>query len=272
MTYNLNDVIAEAADRAIDSDRIKYPHLFTTQSISDEAIREHQAKLSAGLKSVEHPYQYLGELAKSINKVVRLEETKYSPVSGQFRIVPNRKLKVAGWLNPKKAKIPPVTTVEPDMWMDTTTGELYNKKSARENGIRLPMAKSVSERMLDTVGRIQQCAPSEREFVTYVLKMRNRRGGLVVDLDNVIELWIDHRYPDIRSTDKSRKRKRLAAILEKRRIMINSQTLARDLQILGNPTKQEIIEESARTYNVLPILGALGRSVPAWVETLRVCG
>jgi hypothetical protein len=33
--------------------------------------------------------------------------------------------------------------------------------------------------------------------------------------------------------------------------MVNSQTLASDLQILGNPTKQEIIEESARVFEVL---------------------
>ncbi len=66
--------------------------------------------------------------------------------------------------------------------MDSGTGEILTKKSARENNIRIPMVKSISERMLDTICRIQQCAPSEREFVTYILKMHNRRGGLVVDL------------------------------------------------------------------------------------------
>jgi hypothetical protein len=73
----------------------------------------------------------------------------------------------------------------------------------------------------------------------------------VVDLDKVISLWISHTQPASNATNKSRVRRRLAAILEKRRIMVNSQTLASDLQVLGNPTKQEIIEESARVYEVL---------------------
>jgi hypothetical protein len=145
--------------------------------------------------------------------------------------------------------------------MDSGTGEILTKKSARENNIRIPMVKSISERMLDTICRIQQCAPSEREFVTYILKMRNRRGGLVVDLGTAIDLWIAHQHPDIRSSDKARKRKRLAETLEKRRIMVNSQTLTSDLQVLGNPTKQEIIEESARVFEVLKPLGHAALSV-----------
>jgi hypothetical protein len=251
MTYNLNSVIAEAADRAIDPDRLKYPNLFNTRKISSEEINRHQALYGAGVKSIEHPYQFLGQLAASLSKIIHIDAPKYIPVTGQYRVVPKSKLKIAGWFHEKGFSRSVVSTVEPDMWLDTTTGELITKKVARESGIRIPMAKSVSERMLDTICRILQCAPSEREFVTYVLKMRNRRGGLVVDLDTVVDLWISHQYPEMRSTDKSRKRRRLAAILEKRRIMVNSQTLASDLQVLGNPTKQEIIEESARVFEVL---------------------
>ncbi|WOD15950.1 hypothetical protein [Paraburkholderia kirstenboschensis] len=251
MTYNLNDAIAEAADRAIDPDRIQYPHLFVIRIITNEEIREHQATYSTSANTIEHPYQYLGRLAASIKKVVPIEEARYIPVSGQFKGVSRTKLKVAGWFSVKGFRRSTVTTVEADTWLDTSTGEILTKKSARENGIRIPMAKSISERMLDTIGRIQRCAPGEREFVTYVLKMRNRRGGLVVDLDTVIEFWIAHKYPGIRSTDKSRKRRRLGAVLEDRRVMANSQTLASDLQVLGNPTKQEIIEESARVFEVI---------------------
>jgi len=251
MTYKLDDAIAEAADRAIDPDRIKYPHLFVTRKITDAEINEHQATFSQVLNTVGNPYQYFGRLADSVKKVIVLDDPRYVPISGTFRGIPKTKLKVAGWLHTKRFHRQTVTTVEPDTWVDTSTGEVLTKQSARENNVRIPMAKSVSERMLDTIARIQQCAPSEREFVTYVLKMRNRRGGLVVDLNAVLDLWIAHKYPDIRSADKSRKKRRLLAVLENRRIMINSQTLASDLQVLGNPTRQEIIEESARVFEVL---------------------
>ncbi|SFU26697.1 hypothetical protein [Paraburkholderia aspalathi] len=260
MTYNLNSVIAEAADRAIDPDRLKYPNLFNTRKISSEEINRHQALYGSGAKTIEHPYQFLGRLAASVNKIIHIDAPKYIPVAGQYRVVPKSKLKIAGWFHEKGFSRSAVTTVEPDMWLDTTTGELITKKVARESGIRIPMAKSVSERMLDTICRVQQCTPSEREFVTYVLKMRNRRGGLIVDLDTVIDFWISNKYPEMRSTDKSRKRRRLAAVLEKRRIMVNSQTLASDLQVLGNPTKQEIIEESARVFEVLKPRAKVGHN------------
>ncbi|MCE4541394.1 MULTISPECIES: hypothetical protein [unclassified Caballeronia] len=251
MTYNLDHVIAEAAANAIDPDRINYPHLFKEYRFTQEEIDKHQARFKPQATVVEHSYQYLGTLAKKQPKVIKLEEPKYLPWSGRIKVVPRSRLKQAGWNSNKRAERSTVTYLEPDTWLDETTGELITKASARRDNIRIPLAKSISARMLDTLQRIKQCAPSERDFVTYVLKMRNNRGGLVVDLKTAIELWINQAYTDTRSRDKARLRNRLAAILDKRRIMVNSQTLASDLQVLGNPSKQEIIEESARVYDVL---------------------
>lgn len=246
MTHNLDQVIAEAAANAIDPDRIKYPHLFKEYRFTQDEIDKHQAAYKEKTARVEHPYQYLGNLARTRPKYIKLEETRYIPWSGKYKVVPRSRLKQAGWILNKQVGRSAVTYLEPDTWLDTTTGELITKASARKDGIRISLSKSISDRMLDTIGRVKQCAPSEQEFVAYVLKMRNRRGGLVVDLDKVISLWISHTQPASNATNKSRVRRRLAAILEKRRIMVNSQTLASDLQVLGNPTKQEIIEESAR--------------------------
>jgi hypothetical protein len=265
VSYNLSDVVAAAAANAMDPDRRNYPHLFEVKRITDEDIRKHQANYGPDASCIEHPYQYLGTLAKQLSKPIYTEEQpRYLGVAGTHKTVSATYLKEAGWVNPecasKRYVRPRVSYVEPDTWLDAQTGWILTKTEARANSVRIPLAGSISERMLHTAVRVNQCAPKEREFVAYVLNMRNRRGGLVEDLNRVLDRWIDHKYPHILSTDRARKRNALEAILAKRRIMVNSQTLASDLQILGNPTKQEIIEESARTYSVLPIAGTFRRS------------
>jgi hypothetical protein len=94
--------------------------------------------------------------------------------------------------------------------------------------------------------------------VSFLLGMRNCVGGLVAPLDAVVDRWIEAACPGTRSTDKARKRKQLRSIIERRKLMANDTTMAKDLMIL-NPriTKQEMIEEEARLYDprYLPIKG-----------------
>ncbi|WP_186039110.1 hypothetical protein [Burkholderia gladioli] len=83
----------------------------------------------------------------------------------------------------------------------------------------------------------------------YLLQMRNHRGGLVGPLDVILDRWIARECPGIRSTDKARKRKQLRSIIERRKLMVNDVTMAKDLQILNpNVTKQAILEEGAKRY------------------------
>ncbi|MEC4599258.1 hypothetical protein [Burkholderia vietnamiensis] len=75
--------------------------------------------------------------------------------------------------------------------------------------------------------------------------MRNQRGGLVGPLDAILA----RECPGVRSTDKVRKRKQLQSIIERRKLMTNDVTMAKDLQTLNpNITKQGILEESAKRY------------------------
>jgi hypothetical protein len=260
MSYKLSDAVAAAVAIAIDPDRRNYPHLFQVKQIPDEDIRRHQTRHRPDGGAINHPYQYLATLARQLGKPsYHDDQPRYVAVAGTHKTVSGAYLKEAGWTNPKGAprryRRPRVSYVEPDTWLDTQTGEVFTKPAARAASVRIPCAVSISERMLHTAVRINQCAPKERAFVAYVLNMRNRRGGLVEDLTKVLDRWIDHRHAGLLSTDRRRKRNALEAVLTKRRIMVNSQTLASDLQILGNPTRQEIIEEAARTYAVLPIAG-----------------
>ncbi|MGF6265042.1 hypothetical protein OKW49_005970 [Paraburkholderia youngii] len=159
-------------------------------------------------------------------------------------MVPKERLRAAGWKVAKTMRH--VTQAVPDTWVDVGTGELLSKSEARKRGIKLPGALSTSDKALALGERLAACTPGERPFVRYLLKMRNQRGGLVGRLDDILDRWIAQACPEIRSTDKARKRKQLRSIIERRKLMANDTTMARDLQIL-NPsiTKQAILEEGA---------------------------
>lgn len=172
---------------------------------------------------------------------------RYAPWSGTYKVVPKERLRAAGWKVAKGMR--PVTQVTPETWVDTETGELITAAQARKQGIRLPRARSTSDNAMDLAGRVGACTPSERPFVGYLLKMRNHRGGLVETLDTILDRWIYAACPGIRSTDKARKRNQLRSIIERRRLMVNDTTMAKDLQILNpNITKQDILEEGAKLY------------------------
>ncbi|MEX3853693.1 hypothetical protein AB3X94_06450 [Paraburkholderia sp. BR10923] len=166
---------------------------------------------------------------------------------GVFKAIPKERLKAAGWKVTKRMR--PVTQAVPDTWMDLETGEILTKTGARKHGVKLPWMLSTSDKALALAERLAGCTPSERPFVRYVLEMRSQRGGLVGPLDTLLDLWIAWEYPGIRSTDKARKRRQLRSIIERRKLMVNDVTMAKDLQILNpNITKQGILEEGAKRY------------------------
>ncbi|MDN7880969.1 hypothetical protein [Burkholderia aenigmatica] len=170
---------------------------------------------------------------------------RYAAIGGEYKAVPKGRLRAAGW-KVTKAMLP-VTQVVPDTWVDLETGEIVARAEARKRGIKLPGALSTSDKALALGERLASCTQSERPFVRYLLGMRNRRGGLVGPLDTILDRWIAQACPGIRSTDKARKRKQLRSIIERRKLMVNDTTMAKDLALLNpNITKQEIIEEAAK--------------------------
>ncbi|WP_157768170.1 hypothetical protein [Burkholderia ambifaria] len=128
-----------------------------------------------------------------------------------------------------------------------------DKADARKAGIYIHTAESVSERAIRTYALIEGCAPTERDFVRYVLKMRNGRGGLLDTLKGVLDRWIAYAYPDLLINHRARKRAALRATLYKRGILHDDQTLTRDFQLLRRSTKKENLGDGARAALVLPI-------------------
>jgi hypothetical protein len=194
---------------------------------------------------------------------VATTEVRFAAIGGTYKVVPKERLRAAGWKVTKSMR--PVIQVVPDIWVDTETGEIITKTEAQKRRIKLPMARANSDKALDMCERIAACTPSERPFVSYLLNMRNHRGGLVGPVDTISDRWIAAACPGIRSTDKARKRKQLRSIIERRRLMVNDTTMAKDLMLL-NPriTKQEMIEEAAKLYapRYLPIKGKAAADGP----------
>ncbi|GJH23803.1 hypothetical protein [Caballeronia novacaledonica] len=173
---------------------------------------------------------------------------RYEAFGGTYKVVPKERLRAAGWRVTRGMQ--PVTYRAPDTWLDNETGEILNKAEAKKRGIELPLVRSTSEKMLDLYESVASCTASERPFVSFLLSMRNHRGGLVAPLDTLLDQWIDRECPGIRSTNRARKRKQLRAIIERRGLMVNDTTMARSLMLLNpNLTKQNVIEEGAKRYN-----------------------
>lgn len=213
---------------------------------------------------------YTAHGVASIPEKVTIQEgyPRYAAIDGTFKAIPKERLRAAGWRVTKTMRL--VTKVVPDTWLDLETGEILIKAEARKQGVKIPDVRSASDKALALGERLAECTPSERPFVRYLLKMRNQRGGLVVPLDTLLDLWISWECPGIRSTDKARKRKQLRSIIERRKLMVSDVTMAKDLQILNpNITKQEIIEEAAKSLDgrILPIKVKADASMDTTIAT-----
>jgi hypothetical protein len=196
------------------------------------------------------------EELNAVSAVSTNEEPRYVAIGGSYKVVPKDRLRAARWNVTKHMR--PVTQCAPDTWVDTETGEVITKTDAKKRGIKLPMARSISDKALDLCERVAACTPSERPFVGFLLNMRNHRGGLVASLDSVLDRWIDSECPGIRTTNRARKREQLRAIIERRKLMASDTAMAKDLMLLNpNVTKQEVLEERAKLFNshYLPALG-----------------
>ncbi|MFM0007257.1 hypothetical protein PQR57_40675 [Paraburkholderia dipogonis] len=174
-------------------------------------------------------------------------------------------LKSAGWKRPKNAA--PVTHIEPDFWIDTQDEQILTKEQVRKRGFEI--GPSTSLRMIRTQSIIRSCPDGKRDFVIYILKLRNRRGGLVVDLKTALDRWIDYESPDMHSTDRSRKRNSLEKFLYDRGILANKQTFTKELQFIGHATKTDYIGEESQFFYALPVIGKPGCGFPSDPLTKR---
>lgn len=251
MTFDVMERIRELSavgKLIVDPDKERYPHLFKTYRFTEQELAEHRANYKSKPR---REYGSKGNLSANEDAPETEARLRYVPVGGVFKVKPRTILQTAGWKIRRSSN--PVYHTQPDTWVDLETGEVMDKAAVRKAGVYIHIAESVSERMLRACILLSNCAPTERNFVRYVLKMRNGRGGLLDTLKAVLDRWIDHAYPDIRINYKARKRAALRAILYRRGILHDDQTLTRDFQLLRRSTKKENLGDGVRAALVLPI-------------------
>lgn len=259
MHNSLNELkeLSESITNTIfDPDLIEYPHLFVRRTYTGDEMGSYNDPPAFCVDPYIIPKKYT-------EKDFASPASRYSTPSNLkmfsciHKPVPNSRLKFVGWIRPKGSDL--VTCVEADEWIDLDTGEILTKAVARKRGAIPPT--SISLRMITTQVVFHQCPPTKRDFLSYMLRLRNRRGGLVADLKSVLDKWIDYNHPNIDSTDRSRKRNSLEKFLYKYGILMNNQTFVTELQVIANTTKADNVREAARFANVLPVKGKPGCGV-----------
>lgn len=168
-------------------------------------------------------------------------------------------LKLIGWKRPKNA--PPVTYPESSLWVDADTGEIFTQKQVKKYGITVGHSKSLGMILIQSI--IESCPPGKQDFVRYILKLRNTRGGLIVDLKTALDRWIDYENPTMHSTDRARKRKALEDFLYDRAILKNNQTFSKDLQFIAGSTKTDYVGEESEFVYAFPVVGKPGCGFPS---------
>lgn len=162
--------------------------------------------------------------------------------------IPEKLLAAAHWTRTRASMA--VFLHEPAEYVDESTGEILNKQQVRKY-VTPFLAPSESMRMIKTQAILRQFDKGDVEgerlnFVSYILKLRSSRGGLICDLRTALDRWIDHRHANMNSTDRARKRKSLENLLFDRGVLATNQSMTKDLQVCGDSTKTDRIGEPSR--------------------------
>lgn len=271
--FNLAAAIADAAARSLDPDRKDYPELFKVRTFTNEEVRQHQAHYQIP-KANHYPDKPRSiDDAEVGNTGLRITP-RYQVVGVHETTINKATLRAAGWnINAGHRK---VTQLQPCTWVDTETGEVVtidrNVKTARLIQKAPPIPDGPTDRALQVATLMQRVGASNRAFVGYVLRMRNRRGGLLEPLRDALDRWIDHAHPKTLQNHRARKRESLKQTLYKFGILADDQTLARAYQRTGFSTKRDNVAEAAYAGAVLGIRAIPGfdltrkQAVPYWKQ------
>ncbi|MFL9882029.1 hypothetical protein PQR66_03275 [Paraburkholderia agricolaris] len=239
MTANINipaslrAKIDRAVAAAIDPDYRKYPHLFRVYRIPNKEIIKHQEReliIQCEAKPGEPQANALPN---------DLELSRYNPISGVFKIIPKTTLKQAGWR--KIAGI--VQCAQPQEFIDTETGEILTNRDIFMRSINVGIGYSISERYLGALVTFDECTEKELPFIRFVLCARNKRGGLIMDIHELVNVWLDIKGIEAKGGHLARKRRSMIDMLKKRKILANDTTLTPHFQLRAKVSRKEAVQE-----------------------------
>jgi hypothetical protein len=194
----------------LDPDYKTYPHLFRDYKSSDMVVVRKPTRCVSQC-------EVLPSEPKANALQVDLEESRYKPVSGNFKVIPKTVLKLAGW----KKITGIVQYAQPQEFIDTETGEILTNRDIFMRAINSGIGYSISERYLDSLITFNRCTSKELPFIRFVLSVRNRRGGLLMGIRDLIDVWLDISGIQVRPGDLARKRRSMINMLKKRKILAN---------------------------------------------------
>lgn len=234
-TSSLQAKIQHAVMYARDTDHEQYPHLFKPYDPDDDTTQDDST----------HTVAYTVQPSDRPSKP--LDACRYVLTKGIHKVVPTDVLQAINWPGHDtvagRRRARPVVYLHPTEWLDTETGDVIKRTEASKLGL---ITKSVSDRLITAMTAISRCDTDDRQFVCYILQMRNLRGGLVADIDRIVDAWLNHEMPEDLHGHRARKKRSLIQMLYDKRIMANSQSLHKDLQRLGRPSPDDILEEGAQ--------------------------
>lgn len=247
----LRDRINRAAAAALDPDYKKYPHLFKVYSLSNEDIRRHQEQTSTNQCEAKPGEPQANALPDEA------EQARYIAVSGVFKVVPKTRLKQAGWK--KIADI--VQYSQPTEFLDTNTGKVLTNRDVFMRSINVGMGYSISERYIESLVTFNNCTERELPFIRFILCARNRRGGLIMDVRDLIDIWLGLEGVHVRAGDRARKRRSMINMLKKRKVLANDTTLSPHFQLRAKVTRREAVQEETEIVRLVDPLAKPGRSL-----------
>jgi hypothetical protein len=156
--------------------------------------------------------------------------------------VPKLLLRAAGW----KRVQTPVHRLEAVSYLDRETGEVIKKREMYRR--RLPVPNNLGLRLIEQQAAVNSLGARARNLCTFLLRMRNARGGFVRPLSDLVDDYI-HRDGTVDRPARARiAHAKLVGEIAATGIIANLQTLGSDFQKHGDRSPHKVLEEAALWY------------------------
>ncbi len=121
-----------------------------------------------------------------------------------------------------------------------------------------PTLVSNSDRLIKNLTLLASCGDPDtdkgkhdREFIRFMLRSRNGRGGFLQPLNAILDRWIAYAHVDMRTNHKARKREQLKSMLYKLGVLHDEQTLTKPYQVLRQSTRRDNLGDASKAALVL---------------------
>ncbi|GLZ22645.1 hypothetical protein [Burkholderia plantarii] len=157
----------------------------------------------------------------------------------KLSVVPQHVLRAAGWQQVQR----PVYRVSAGSYVDLETGEIVKKREMFQR--RLPVPRNTGLHLVEQLGVVNSLGKYPRDLCVFLLRMRNGRGGFVMQLQDLVDSYI-HRNGTVDRLTRARKtHAEWIGEIARAGILANMQTLGSKFQKHGDRSPRKVLEEAA---------------------------